>query len=505
MTNIKTIQKTEFGDWQSPASLTKKICEFISQKFQPNSIFEPNCGKGAFLQASINTFPSASEFLGLEINSDYVKESEKIECPQLHIIHDDFFSYNWKNDINSLPDPLLVIGNPPWVTNSELTRLRSKNLPAKSNFNGINGIDAITGKSNFDISEWMLIKEVEALQGRDAILAMLCKTAIARKVAHHSWKNGLEFSCAEIRKIDAQKYFSVAVDACLLIIRFSPKSNLKNSPCYVYSSFEELEPDYVLGIRNGRLVSNTDTVDQYQDLLATNGSEFRWRSGIKHDCSKVMELLIQPDGQLLNGLKERVNIEDDLLYPMLKSSDLSNGKIQSIRRFMLVPQCSVGCETRSIESLYPRTWTYLMEHIGQLDRRGSCIYKNRPPFSIFGVGDYSFKPWKIAISGLYKNLRFRVVGPYKDKSVVFDDTCYFLACESKEQAKIIKSILDSNIIQEILTAHIFWDSKRPITRDVLSSIDIIAASKQIGVFDSLEKTFQNISLEKEPSLFDSIA
>jgi len=32
--------------------------------------------------------------------------------------------------------------------------------------------------------------------------------------------------------------------------------------------------------------------------------------------------------------------------------------------------------------------TFLYTHI--LDKRGSSIYKNRPKFSMFGIGDYSF-------------------------------------------------------------------------------------------------------------------
>ena len=33
-----------------------------------------------------------------------------------------------------------------------------------------------------------------------------------------------------------------------------------------------------------------------------------------------------------------------------------------------------------------------------LDNRKSSIYNKRPRFSIFGIGDYSFSKWKVAIS-----------------------------------------------------------------------------------------------------------
>ena len=56
------------------------------------------------------------------------------------------------------------------------------NLPDKTNFLSHNGLDAITGKSNFDVSEWMLIRVIEWLRGHNGYIAMLCKTSVARKI-----------------------------------------------------------------------------------------------------------------------------------------------------------------------------------------------------------------------------------------------------------------------------------------------------------------------------------
>lgn len=50
-----------------------------------------------------------------------------------------FFDLDWKKIVDGLPRPLLVIGNPPWVTNSALAALGSGNLPEKSNFHNHRG------------------------------------------------------------------------------------------------------------------------------------------------------------------------------------------------------------------------------------------------------------------------------------------------------------------------------------------------------------------------------
>jgi len=39
------------------------------------------------------------------------------------------------------------------------------------------------------------------------------------------------------------------------------------------------------------------------------------------------------------------------------------------------------------------------------------IYCGKPRFFIFGVGDYTFTPWKVAVSSFYKIPHFIKVGP----------------------------------------------------------------------------------------------
>lgn len=94
----------------------------------------------------------------------------------MRVFHKDFFGEDWKENLaRSAGSKVFVIGNPPWVTNSELGQLGSQNLPEKTNFQGLRGFDARTGKSNFDIAEWMLMRLVEALPS-EGVLAVLCKT-----------------------------------------------------------------------------------------------------------------------------------------------------------------------------------------------------------------------------------------------------------------------------------------------------------------------------------------
>ena len=185
---IKAREKTELGDFQTPALLANQVCYLlVRQKLSPASVVEPTCGTGAFLRASESAFPDCGLLLGFDINPNHV-EAAQSEVKRATVCQANFFTENWQKTLSQLDEPILVIGNPPWVTNSALGSINGTNLPAKSNFQRFNGLDAITGKSNFDISEWMLTHLLEWLSGRTAVLSMLCKTAVARRVLHHAWK-----------------------------------------------------------------------------------------------------------------------------------------------------------------------------------------------------------------------------------------------------------------------------------------------------------------------------
>ena len=155
-----------------------------------------------------------------------------------------------------------------------------------------------------------------------------------------------------------------------------------------------------------------------------------------------MEFTENDGGQLVNNLGEIVDLEDIYLFPMLKSSCIANGRVTQPRKWMLVPQRAVNESTAHIAKDAPKTWDYLMRHKALLEKRGSSIYKDRSSFSIFGVGEYSFAPWKVAISGFYHSLDFRLVTTHRNKPIVVDDTIYFIPCQSREEADLFLRTLE---------------------------------------------------------------
>ena len=505
---MKTKSKIEFGDFQTPPELANLDAEaIVGLGLKPASIVEPTCGIGNFIAAACKAFPNSKTILGLETNSTYfgmVNERISIERikQSVDLRKDDFFTFNWKKAFDCIKEPILIIGNPPWVTASELGSLESSNLPSKSNFQKHRGFDALTGKSNFDIAEWMYIHMLECLRGKNATIGMLLKTSVARKVLIHAWKTGFPIAEAKIYHFDVQKYFDIGADACLLVCEL--KSNISSLECQIMDLEDPEKKLGSIGYYDGILLANKKLFIKNKKLFSGTriNLHYRWRSGIKHDCSAIMEFSMDDFGTLRNGLKEKVSIEPEIIYPLLKGSDIANGNEQKPKRFMLVPQLETGQDTSSLKHRMPNAWKYLQKHEVLLARRKSSIYRNRPKFSIFGVVEYAFAPWKVAICGLYKKLEFVVVGKYDGKPIVLDDTCYQLPMNTKAEAALIAELLNSHLAKSFFEAFIFWDSKRPITAELLGRIDLMALANVLGKGASLRKLRPEIKTQCE---LDSLA
>src|SRR5690606_1435657 len=122
MPRLKSKTIAEFGDFQTPPELADQVCSLLWQKrIDPETVLEPTCGKGNFLATARSHFPKA-RLIGFDINLDYVQQARE-RIPVCEVSVASFFDLDWPKVLNDLPKPLLVIGNPPWVTNSELGAL----------------------------------------------------------------------------------------------------------------------------------------------------------------------------------------------------------------------------------------------------------------------------------------------------------------------------------------------------------------------------------------------
>jgi hypothetical protein len=322
------------------------------------------------------------------------------------------------------------------------------------------------------------------------MLAMLCKASVARKVLLLNYQQGQTEVGYRFYRIDAAKEFKAAVDAGLFICDYTHPGDAK--VCEVYSSLESKSFAKRIGIVNDLVIADIDLHHATHDLVAGT-PPITWRSGVKHDAAKVMELTLI-NHKLYNGFKEEVEVEDECIFPLLKSSDLANQRLIP-KKFVIITQHKVGEDTAKLKTSCPKLWRYLTKHADVLDQRKSSIYRNQPRFAIFGVGDYTFMPYKIAISGLYKKVNFCLLKPYQGKPIVLDDTCYLLGFKTKKGSEEYLKILASPLVQDYITSLIFNDAKRPITSDLLKTIDVPKAKLMMN-------SYHRALIEESSSLSD---
>ncbi|MDE6810052.1 MAG: SAM-dependent methyltransferase [Muribaculaceae bacterium] len=479
--NIVCEDKITYGDWQTPISLAEKVCDIHLSKYgSPDIVIEPTCGLGAFVFSALKRFQNIKEIHAIEINRQYTKDLKlklllNALCvplqskPDIYIYNADFFKFDFAAIINKSKQMswnVAVIGNPPWVTNSSQGKNNSLNVPSKKNLYGLKGIDAITGKSNFDISEYITLHLLKLFQINNGGISFLLKNSVIRNILVKQHIENLHIGDLEQRLIDALLEFNVSVDASCFFAQF------KCSPTFTCRIFDFYSNSYVqeYGWVKDAFVSDTklySIVSKYD-----RRSSYIWRSGIKHDCASILELTFS-DGVYRNGFGEIVHIEEDLIYPLLKSSDISKYKNDNFRKYVIVPQRNVGDDTSRLQYTHPLAFSYFTKHENVFSSRKSCIYKDKDKFSVFGIGDYSFKPYKIVISSLYKTIKFILVSPSpKGKPVIVDDTCYQLAFDNLDEARCILEALISDEMNSLLDSLVFKDAKRVITKSLLMRLDL---------------------------------
>ncbi len=491
------------GDFQTPKSLTDKICSFLyNNGCSPTILLEPSCGIGNFVLSALKYFPDLKYIYSIEIQEKYVsqfkinianfleKNDNKIK---INIFHDNFFKHKFRQKfleiLSNGNEKLLILGNPPWITNSELSVMNSSNLPKKRNIKKFEGINALTGASNFDIAEYFIYALIKRFSFREGKIAILCKTIVPRNIIKDKGKLGIKISNMRIYTIDSLKEFSISADACLFIADFGKKTE---NICQIYSFYNPKNRIKSIGWIGTNFVSD---IEKYKELECLEGnSTFVWRQGVKHDAKKIF-ILKKIDGYFyVNGYNEKFELENDLLYPFLKGSELRNYVAKPNNTYIIITQKELGQDTSYIKKEFPKIWNYLELYKDRLRKRKSKIYDNKPPFSIFGIGNYSFKPYKIGIAGFYKEPIFSLILPVDGKPVMLDDTCYQISFDNLKDAFFTWIIYNSKQVKEFLLSITFTDSKRPFTKRNLMRVNISSLLKNLD-FNEI-KEFYDKQLKK---------
>ena len=158
----------DLGDFQTPPALVAAVLDALGPigRRWPR-VLEPTCGRGNFLAGLLAREEPPREIKAVEIQEDHAEAARAVAGPDA-VIRASLFDLDLRRDLDWRErGPLLVVGNPPWVTNAALGVLESGNLPHKWNVKGARGLDARTGAANFDIAEAIWLKLLDELASEE--------------------------------------------------------------------------------------------------------------------------------------------------------------------------------------------------------------------------------------------------------------------------------------------------------------------------------------------------
>ncbi len=161
---------------------------------------------------------------------------------------------------------------------------------------------------------------------------------------------------------------------------------------------------------------------------------------------------------ITEGAKRKVEstqaaIESDLLYPLLRGRDVQRW-VPSPSAYILMtqdPKTRIGINEEIMKVKYSKTYSYLKRFEATLRARKTQAVRHlmdRGPFySIFGVSDFTFAPWKVVWREVGNEINAAVVNeaPVENfpRPVIPDHTCVFVSCKKKEEAHYICAVLNS--------------------------------------------------------------
>lgn len=401
--------------------------------------------------AAAVTFPRASLY-GCEIQTKHFLEARR-NLPLATLREANFFELDLERHFPLQGKPL-ILANPPWVMADEIARGSFQNRPALYQATTAPpGLERILGSANFDIAEAVFFRCYAAYQHLEPVFAFLLKQTTARRILRYLWRHQLPGSRFQAIPINAKSIFKAQVEACVLMFE-----------AVGHEHYAEAAGKKVAMV-HGQMVEDYEAFLQYHHLLGPKRT--LWRSGVKHDAKTVFVPSALP------------NIEEDRVFPHLSGRQLFHGLAPSS---IILSQLRLGEPPTTLKSL-PKTWDYFMEHLAVLQKRKSRVFRGSHPFPIFGVGDYTFKPWKVAVASLYSKFRPKLVGPVDGKPVIFDDTIYFVAFDEEGEAKRFLSQAQRPEVAALLASLVPCGSKRSFTAQVLNRVQLEAlgeAERSLG-------------------------
>lgn len=416
-----------------------------------------------------------------------------------------------------------VIGNPPWINWQSLPdeyRIQTKHLWNEYGLFVHSGMDTILGKGKKDLSTLMTYVAVDKYLKDNGKLAFLITQSVFKTSAGQGFrrfqlgKNGSPFQIVQVDDMNELNPFEGAsTKTTLFVLRKGYATKYPVQYLYWRKTIKGERPGYDSTFDEVRAM--TKAFQYIAEPVNTEDKTSTWLTGRPLALKAVrkvlgksdyiahagvysggangvfwLELLTKrPDGlnvvkNITEGAKRSVEqitteIEPDLLYPLLKASDIKRWKIQNLYIYMLMtqdPQKRKGIDLRIMQLQYPKTFTYLKRNENILMKRESQAVKNLMTgglfYSIFSVGDYTYSKYKVVWPSIASDINAVVIGSHEGKIIMPQHIATFIGTEDIDEAHYLCAVLNSLIVRFSILSYSQVGGKSFGTPHILENIRI---------------------------------
>lgn len=462
------------GDFQTRYELAVETTRRATQDQEFRRAIDPTCGTGSFLLALVSLAARHSmpgpTIVGVERNLDSAavawfassicndllrgRATVDIHCADVH----DFIGIlGQKRSFD------LLVGNPPWVTWTDLpasdkTRWASKDIEAYK-FVEVNGMEKRMGAANKDIGAAIVLRSLQELAEPHARFGFLFKRGHLNAPSMKAFRSGT-IPHREGRKLAVHEVFSVVsrknffgadeitTEGWIGITDKGPVEAV-HAPILERNQSEWSVAETKKLVRQALASEDVAFVEATSDIpLATTQAQIEIRHGIKHDCKDVYEI---PRAQA-----EAIGWQ--CVYPTVKSRHVKNDRWTGEYDLVIVPNKSLRKEDGDgLAVQAPMAYQYLLGCKDLLETRKSQWVGTRNFYDVFGVGDYSFAPYKVAWVRLGWKPQFVVLPPVRlpngeTKPIVPGDHFLFIPTADKAYAEQLAALLNSPRYRRALEA-----------------------------------------------------
>lgn len=479
------------------------------------TLIDPACGSGVFLVEALSRKRAHQKYIdewgtvvGIDVNPlavlaakvNYLiaaefkaSELQHLEIPVYQydvILSDDEGLWTETNNPFGSPRFDYVVGNPPWINWESLSsdyRLATLSSWKKYGLFSHSGMDTILGKGKKDFSTLMTLASAHRFLKPQGKMVFLITQGVFKSggasegFRDFSLPGGIKLKVLMVEDLSRLRPFAGAANRTAILYLEKGQPTVYPIPYQLWTKL----PDDV-GSHHGALNQIAEPVNPVdprspwmtygegsraglRKILGT--SNYRAREGANTGGANGVfwvEIIERPQAGLVRirnlaaSSRQKIDtieavIEDNLVYPLLKGSDVARWQANPSAHIILTqnPTTRRGISLIVMARNYPRTLTYLNQFKKLLSNRAAYrryFKRTDPYYTMFDVGEYTLAPYKTVWHRFGARMKAAVVEG-ADRSVIPQETHTMVACSSAEEAWYLAGVLNSLPVEYAISSY----------------------------------------------------